>query len=232
MSRNFPGSAGNDISIGEPAAVNITGTALTIHAWIAPDTVSGFDNILSKWTGSNNGGWATFLNNGVFTINIADGVGTDGAGGGGALPTGRWSSVAAVKNGTGAGALSVYLNGVSVDSQTSNRSITALATPLRIGRDSAASPFTGRIAEVSLWAAALTAPQIAQLANYALPLDVQTTGLRGYWPLCGQQSPEPDFAQGNAGTVNGTVPAASHPFVGLCGEPGVRTRIGWPVRKL
>lgn len=72
----------------------------------------------------------------------------------------------------------------------------------------------GDIAEVCIWTATLSDTEIAQLANGAHPMRFRRSSVKGYWPLYGLASPEPDLSGGALhGTVSGPV-ASSHAPVG------------------
>ena len=79
----------------------------------------------------------------------------------------------------------------------------------------AARFFNGRIAEVGLWRAVLSADEILSASQGVSPSRIRPGALIGYWPIWGVASPEPDLSDlGNHGTVTGTAPAADHAPVG------------------
>ncbi len=213
MARDFSGSTSNFLSIGDVSAIDITGTALTVSAWVFPDNFADFRSVAVKATstGLNTRQYGIYLaqTTGVATFLVGDAAGQDTIATPGAVSTAGWSHVAGRKNGTGVTALSIFLNGVGT-SGTSNKTIQNRADSLNIGRFSdALLPFDGRIAEVAIWNLALTDTEIGYLADGASPLTIQAANLKGYWPIYGLASPEPDRSgSGNNATINGSVPAS------------------------
>jgi len=218
MSRDFPGTNSNYLDAGDVAAIDITGTALTVHAWIRPDALSGVPRIVGKW-GATLGVRQYLLDiqtGGQVRAFVADAGGNDPANGVTVLSIGVWQAVALRKNGTGGDALQAFLNGVLDGTVTSNRSIQNTTSGLRFGNDVGnANPFDGLIAEVGIWDVALTDAEIASLAKGFSPLLVRPQNLKGYWPLWGTGSPERDYSGlGSHATVTGTVNAGNkHPPV-------------------
>lgn len=219
MSRDFPGATTDYLSLGDVAALDITGTALTLAAWIRPDAVVS-RAIIAKYDNAGTQATKQYMldlgSGSVIVMRVDDGAGEDVAVGTTVLTAGSWYAVAGVKNGTGADALKVYLNGTQEASATSNRTIQNTATGVTIGRYAdAGGAFDGRIAEAGVWNVALTAAEIAALAKGVSPLLVHPGNLKGYWPIWGIASPEADLS-GNANnpTINGSLPVADHAPVG------------------
>lgn len=230
MARDFPASVGNYLDVGDVAAIDITGTALTLSLWAYPDS-SGNGIILAK-----DGGGTTSLqyriwyNSGIpgYEFDIGDTSNLDVASGG-AIATGVWQHLGLVKNGTGAGALKGYQDGTEVGSVTSNRTIANQSATLRFGGRSADNifMFDGKIAEVAIWDAALSAAELAALAKGVSPLLIRPANLKGYWPLWGVGSPEADLSGNkNNATITGTVNAANHAPTGPYAPPGLPSTFG------
>jgi hypothetical protein len=218
MSRNFPGTAGNRLDGADNTAVDITGTLITIAAWVKPDVVSSNHWIASKdGTTTNSIQYRLHISTSKVVAGIGDSGGNDLATGATNVATGVWSHCAAVKNGTGTGSLKAYLNGAEDASITSGRSMQARAEVFVIGSRPADSgiQFDGQIAEVAIWNVALTAAEIAALARGVRPFSIRRGNLKGYWPLLGTGSPERDYSgNGQSLTVVGSVPADTHAPVG------------------
>lgn len=215
MSRDFAGGAGDYLNVGDAAAIDIVGTALTIHAWIKADAVSGAArSIVGKDIGSAVTAvqYYLHLNGGRPGFNIGDAAGTDSVLAAAALSTGVGYVLGGRKNGTGAGALSVWQDGVLVGSTTSNRSIAGTAEPLRLGgRSSNDSKFDGLLAEIAIWDVALSDAEMVALARGADPWRVRRLNLKGYWPLFGVAYPEADLSGNrNNATLVGTVGVGPH----------------------
>ena len=217
MARDIPGTNGNYLSVGDASAIDITGTALTIACWIRPDTIGGFALVIAKDGGVD----ATRIQyrlsvdvSGTARITgaIGDSSNVDSATGATTVTTSVWHHAALVKNGTGAGALKIYLDGVQDASVTSNRSMQNRSEGLRFGnRETNDRPFDGRIAEVGVWNVALTGPEVASLALGYPPSSIQASNLKGYWQLVGTASPEPDTSgNDNDAAIVGTVNSANH----------------------
>lgn len=235
MSRDLPGTASNYLSIGDVAAIDITGTALTVSAWVNPDTANSLDFVVSKGVDTTNVQYNLYGNSGTLATELGDATGHDDASFAAAYVTGSWQHLAVRKNGTGAVAIALFRNGSLLVSGVSNRSIQNTANALFIGQRSdnnAITAMDGLVAEVAIYNAALSDPQIASLAAGANPTTVQAANLKGYWPLYGDVSPEPDYSgSGNVATIVGTVPkGATHPAVAAIGSGvgvSAMTGVGW-----
>ncbi len=219
MSRDIPGTGGNYLSVGDVAALDITGTALTLAAWVNADTYPNANpTIIGKLASSGTTVQYGLLLDGSGHINVfvGDAGGFDNAAGATVVGTGAWHHLAGVKNGTGAGALLAYLDGAQDASITSNRSIQNTAHSFTVGaRTDNSFHFDGRIAEVCIWDAALTAAEIAALAKGVSPLRIRPGNLKGHFPLWAAAYPEADLS-GNANNLaqNGTVNGANHAPLG------------------
>lgn len=88
-----------------------------------------------------------------------------------------------------------YLNGGNaVTDSTSASNITLTSTSIgEIRRSTPAYPFNGSLAECGIWNIILSANDIAALGAGMSPLLVRPDALVGYWPLWGNDSPEPDW---------------------------------------
>lgn len=213
MARDIPGTSANYLSVGDVAAIDITGTALTVAAWVRVDALPGvFSGIVSKLNGASDA-YELGLGTTKPQFVVADAPGAyDNATFATTLTTGVWHHLAGVKNGTGAGALLGYLDGVQDVSVTSNKSIVNASAPLTLGARSNADLFLdGRLAEVGIWDVALTAAEILALAKGVSPSLIRRQSLKGFWPLFGTAYPEADLSINlNGATQVGTVGAADH----------------------
>ena len=220
MARNFPGAATDFLSAGNPTALAITGTALTLAAWIRPTTFpAAHAAVLAKRVNLDASCQYYLRINAASTarVQIGDGAAADTLDGVTALTANVWSHIAGVKSGTGAGSLALYLNGAMNASMTSARSIAAQSHPVSFGIESdlTTKPFPGRIAELAVWSVGLSAAEIAALAAGVAPTRVRPASLAGYWPFWGVAVPEPDLSgNGNNGSQTGSVPGADHAPVG------------------
>ena len=218
MARDFTANVANYITIGDVAAIDITGTALSISCWGQIDVNNAYNTLVAKENSAGTGAqYALFVDNvGKTFVIIGDAAGAESATGATTVTTGGWHHFGLRKNGTGAGALQAFLDGVSDGSATSNKTIQNTAHALRFGsRVDQDLTCDGRIAEVGIWDVALADVEFAALAKGASPLRFRRDHLKGYWPLFGVAYPEPDLSgNGNNGTQNGTVGVANHAPVG------------------
>lgn len=220
MSRNFPNNGNNYFDVGDFGPIDITGTVLTLAGWFKPNAVNASQDLLCK---RNNAGTVLQYelridSTGKAYFLIGNGGNSyDDAVGATTLSTGAWQHMAGVKSGTGASAVKVYLNGSQDGADTSNLSIGNTTLHLTIGRmsDSTQFPFNGLLAELAIWDIDLSALEVAALAKGLCPLMFRRDHLKGYWPLFGIGTNEPDLSgNGAIGTLNGSVAQADHAPVG------------------
>ena len=130
--------------------------------------------------------------------------------------TSVWHNVVYASDFTTSGT-SIWLDGVS---QTVTLISGTLGTPetiktfFNIGHGNAGDWFNGRLADIGLWTGVkLTATEAAALAKGARPYQIRTGSLKGYWPLDGLQTTEPDLSGLlNNGTLTGTALAFGPPY--------------------
>lgn len=70
--------------------------------------------------------------------------------------------------------------------------------------------FDGRIGEVAVWAGDIGADNMAAYAKGCSPLLIRPNILLDYFPLHGNDSPEPDLVGGFLATITGTIAKAAH----------------------
>jgi Concanavalin A-like lectin/glucanases superfamily len=220
MARSFPGTTADYLSVGNPAALDITGDQLTIHAFLKPSVVGGIDHtIVSKWDQGGQFQYSTHIaSSGVLFFDIGDAGGGDFLSGTTVLKAGVWYSSCWRKNGTTGGSQQVYLNGRLDGEGTSGRTMISRTASVNIGRlTNAAQPFNGSIAHAAIWNAALTQQEIELLSRGVNPLKIRPGNLRGYWPLegyggAGGVGGAKDLsAYANHATLNGAVTSAPGP---------------------
>ena len=157
------------ISIPDASAIEVT-SQLTLSAWINPDDVGNFRQIISKFGSSGNYAYQIGLApSGRLRIDFSgDGAGyTNLESSTGALTTGTWQLVTATFDN---GAAKLYINGNQVASSTMGFTsiYSAGNSNLNIGRDPAGSQyFDGRIDEAAVYNRALSAGEISTLYNSA-----------------------------------------------------------------
>lgn len=193
------------------AALDIVGTALTIAAWVK-STGSGTNQVcIAKGFSSITARQYRLTNNGgALSFDIGDSAGEENVSAAG-IANNVWAHWGAVKNGTGAGALRAFLNGV-VTIAASSKTIQDTTARLTIGQfDDGVYGIAADVAELAIWDVALSDAELAALAKGVSPLFFRRTSLRGYWPLYGVAFPEADLSgYANHLPQVGTVASASH----------------------
>jgi len=113
------------------------------------------------------------------------------------------------------GTRALYVNGVSVATQTSDISLDPTAgTTFYIGSDHSGSFWNGVIAEAAAYSVYLPAGDIASLAAGFSPALVRPDKLIGYWPLGGGHFPATVNPIGSTSlSVNSSPSAADHPRI-------------------
>ncbi len=156
------------IQIGDVAPLKVQ-SAVSVSAWIYPQSTGSWDAIAGKWTPSGNSGKGYLLLIRPDTRRIQwqiDGmaVQTDAP-----LVAGRWTNVTAVYNGD---SLSVYLDGEIAELTEEDNEYTGgigdHSTPFRMGNvgfDSDLYYFNGRLDEVLIYNRALNGREAEALAN-------------------------------------------------------------------
>jgi hypothetical protein len=134
------------------------------------------------------------------------------------VATSTWRPVGFTWDGT---TTRTYVDGVQDSTNAGNAFNTTTTIPTadfgtdeHNGAGSYSRFFNGSIAEVAIWNVVLTVSEAAALAKGARSNTVRSASLKGYWPLGGAQSPEPDFSGlANNGTLTGTNPAFGPPLM-------------------
>lgn len=130
------------------------------------------------------------------------------------------STFATYNGGTAATDAKIFFDGVETAYDISSGSVaTSLLNDVAVvlGNDAAdAWDLNGREFYMAFYNIELGANDLLALAHGVPPLIVRNEGLLGFWPLWGNQSPEPDYKGGaDTGTVTGATrstpnPAAEH----------------------
>jgi hypothetical protein len=123
----------------------------------------------------------------------------------------QWAHAAGVFS--GASSRTAYINGGSSGVNTDTHSFSGSPDRLRVGAlfyTSINSPINGIIAEAAIWNVALTADEIASLANGFTPDQIRPQSLRFYAPLVRNLQ---DLRGGLAITNNNAATVATHPRI-------------------
>ncbi len=181
----------DQINCGNSSSVQITGTAITLEAWIYPSSWTNEvwrGNIIVKEAAAWEGYMFRAGDNG--RLNFAFGNGsnwTELTSDPNELTLNTWQHVAGSYDGT---MMRIYVNGIPVDSLSTSLSISnASTTDLNIGANVPLGRFfPGRIDEARIWNIHRTGAEIAQTMNTEL---CSQTGLVAYY-------------QFNSGNANGS----------------------------
>ena len=218
MARNLGGTTADKISIANASPINITGTAFSLSAWLKKADTGTRRYVCGK-SGASASPYAYGLR--VDASNQIVGLIDDGtavyenAASTTSVAANTWYHVLMVKNGTGAGALKLYVNGSLEGTSNSNVSLVSNSNALVFGyRDVAATSeiWSGVLAEPAIWNTALDATDASNLAAGKSPFFVKPGNLAFYAPFLGVDSPERDVINGNNGTLTGTS-QATHPTI-------------------
>lgn len=158
------------IEIPNRAAFNFT-TAMTVSAWVRPQSLGGIQAIVNKWYAKDSFGLA--VNEGRFAFTIAVPGGEWGKTYDVFAPAvaNTWTHVAGVFDGS---SIKIYLNG-TLSGTTAVPAGTVLqqsTRPIVIGNHPSWNAYTGYIDEVRLYNNAVPAAQIARLARLPTPAPV------------------------------------------------------------
>jgi glucose/arabinose dehydrogenase/chitodextrinase len=161
------------LSIANSSSINLTGNAMTFSAWVNPLGGGGDDQVLfgKFYNGSMTSPYYQYgmeLRGGgtapAFQIGTSAGVQT--ASMGSSLPTGQWSHLAVVFDGTKA---AFYLNGNLVSSPALTATISAHNNPLYLGADIGPGQFlNGTIDDARLYNRTLTQAEVQSDMNTPL----------------------------------------------------------------
>jgi hypothetical protein len=163
---------GGWVSMGNPADLQLTGP-LTACAWVHPaaqPALRGY--IVGKLTNPNGGGWRLGIGPvaaggapaSMASANVPNGDGGNGEISGGAVANGAWAHVCMVYEASG---LAVFIDGKEVVRNAAPfPKITPTTDDLRIGaRSDGTNAFIGVIDDVRIYTRALTAQELATLAQ-------------------------------------------------------------------
>jgi hypothetical protein len=152
---DFDGS--NDyVSVAHSSDLSISG-AMSITAWVKPDSLSGFPMFVSKRAGSGHAyqfystGNKLNYNNGT----IAQSSGT--------ISTGAWTHVAVTFN--GAGSVAFYIQGSPAGTGSAATTNPTNAQAVDLGRAYNGNYFNGKMDEVAIFNSELTASEISNIYN-------------------------------------------------------------------
>lgn len=176
------------------AAALATPTPITYMCWFNPTSTAlgtatsiGDTNSAHYVAIGQDGTGRVFLETATSGPNTSDAFST------GTMSTGTWNHIAGVSSSVTSHI--AYLNGTAGVTETTSVTPVALDRTI-IGHlflnNTRISGSTGIVAHVAIWNIALSGAEITSLAAGRNPLTIQPNALVGYWPLAGNDSPEPD----------------------------------------
>jgi hypothetical protein len=213
MARTFASASSQYL---ENGAAVLTDYPVTIAAWVRPATIGVAQTPVAL---SQSGGTARCLlqissGDNFTAFNAATGGGASGfSSSTGTVSANTWHHGAAVF--TSATSRTAYLDGVAGTPETTNVAIAGLnRTTIGARYNTTIGAYmNGDVAEAAIWNVALTAGEIASLADGLAPIAVRPDSLVAYWPLIGRASPEYDVVGGFAMTLTNTPTTGAHPRI-------------------
>ncbi|MEZ4938406.1 MAG: LamG-like jellyroll fold domain-containing protein, partial [Crocinitomicaceae bacterium] len=204
----FHGStSGNErVDCGNDASVQISGTQITLEAWIKPQNWVGINqgHVINKefnGPGSDFGYMIRVGSGGDISFNLGNGNWNELTTTGSPLVLDQWQHIAATYDGA---VMQIYLNGTMIASQNTSISFSAPNNNLTIGAWAGGngSVYDGRIDEVRVWNVARSATQIQEAMDSCLT--GTENGLVAYYQLedgAGSATATDLTANGNDGTL-------------------------------
>ncbi|PYK29702.1 MAG: hypothetical protein DME57_09485, partial [Verrucomicrobia bacterium] len=195
----FSFSGSGYLSAGNPANLKLTGTEVTLDAWVNP-TNAEENGVIAGKTESGNNDYLLYLNGGVL-VGIIKAGGSESTIGGGVLPVGSWSHVALTYDGT---AIKIYVNGIQIDSLPKTGNLDGTDAEVAIGgRNADDLQLVGLVDEVEVFGRALSASEIAAIygaggAGKCRSCTSAPAGMTHWWPANGNTE---DVIGNNDGTL-------------------------------
>ncbi len=203
MAYDFSGSS-QDISF---ASTPATAAPLSMAFWGDMDAATNNENAMSLSDAASNNFFAIRFNSRRIEARTSANGNVSNALSPTQFSLNTWFHGAAVFE--SATLRTAYLNGGNPGTNTTSRTPTGIDRG-NIGSRTGGNYINGRMAEVAMWSAALTAEEIAILAKGFSPYLIRPQSLVFYVPLIRDLS---DLAQGRALTNNNGATVADHPRI-------------------
>lgn len=224
MARNLTNGGSDSLDAGTSSLYQMTpliSTGFTVSAWAKPSATSlNASSLYTIWEHGDFNGAEDYLlrfngQGAAGTIAWGNSAGVTTWTYGGNITAGNWYQFTFTWS-TG-GTATLFFNGSSVSSGSKTWSANT-GTHFYFGNATSAGgrQLSGSIADIAIWNAPLAQGEVTALANGARPGSIRQGSLIGWWPLDGQQSPEPELS-GNAknATVTGTTSTSGPPIMML-----------------
>jgi hypothetical protein len=168
------------------ASAPVTAVPLTLACWFNPDLLQDAALCAVNRTGSSVGTWFALFTGlaGVVTASTASGGNQSNATTTATYTTGSWNHCCGVF--TTNSSRTIYLNGSNEVTNTASRTPASLSETIIGARRASGifeAYFNGKIAEVGIWNAALTAQEVASLAKGMTCEKIRPQNLVFYAPL-------------------------------------------------
>lgn len=220
MSRDFPGSATNDLSLASSSIWQPSG-AFAVAAWVYRDS-SVETAAVSKWDATVNRSFILYIpTNNIVNVALLHNTATGSSATKSGFTNSAWHHIGFEFTGAiGAGRyLRVYLDGVAgSDATPPNSRIQPGAVTVYIGSsqsDGTKRYWDGAICDVATWSSTLSAAEWGAMAKGVPAGKIRPASLLSYMPIWGVGSGEPDLTGGGSNfTVNGTLNPRNHGPVG------------------
>src|SRR3990167_8894237 len=188
MARNCVRASTQYMSV---ASVIATAAPLTMAAWVKPTANSTRSYVFSIDDGTTTNFFNMLLLEASGTVLVqCAGTGSGAANTSVGAAEGAWNHIAGVF--ASSTSRSAYINGGDKVTNTTS-AVPGTMTATYVGRAGYSTDYMGGgLAEVAAWAAALDDAEIAALAKGFAPTLIRPQSLIAYWPLFGNDSPEPD----------------------------------------
>ncbi|MGH9857269.1 MAG: LamG-like jellyroll fold domain-containing protein [Acidobacteriota bacterium] len=210
MSRDFVGAGGELIT----SAAVVTGPPLTMAGFVKRNSLLNEENVLvANQTGNAEFYRITILGDSTVRYQVRDLVGNANATSTGTIAdTTTWHHIAAQS--AASNDHDLFIDGSADGSSGTDRSPSSIDV-FQISSGIGGDPLESIVAQVGVWAAALTAAEIAALASGVSPYFIRPGSLRAYYPWLGYHSPDLDIIGGFNLSVTGTVKNLDEPNVSM-----------------
>ena len=191
---DFDGS-GDYVSVAHSSDLSISG-AMSITAWVNPDSLSGFPMFVSKRSSSSH---AYQFYSTVNKLNYNNGTIAQSSG---TISTGAWTHVGVTFD--GAGGVTFYINGSSAGTATAATTNPTNTYELQFGRAFNGNYLNGRLDEIAFFDSVLTANQMSGIYSNKLYPEMVS-----FWRF---EDDVTDSVGSNDGTNNGATFTTDKPY--------------------